>query len=260
MEEFDYTRNHLANVTSTTYEAHIGTLATSMQPQSSLAPSVTTLNVDLLTCFMCIVIVITVLSNSIVIITIRISRELRRVTYYLIINLGISDMSVALLSMPFWISYLLTGWPNSKSGAIYSVWICLDILSRTCSIMNLAVISIERYIFIIYPLRYENIVRKRRAWLAVAFVLTYGIFTACLGYVQISVKKKIISAGIFVLAYVIPSAIKVFTYRRIHSDSRRQRRFTIQEVELMQRFSKERRAVTTNLNTVQNSFGSQRKS
>ena len=259
MEEFDYTGSHLAHVTSTTHKTHTGTLATSMQPQSPLTTNATTLNVVFVTCFLCIVIFITVFGNSLALIAFRLSRELRHVTYYFIINLCISDLSIALLSMPFWISYLLTGWPNSKSGAIYSVWICLDIFYGTWSIMSLAVISIDRYIFIIYPLRYKNIVQKRRAWLAVAFVLAYGTFTSCLGYVKISVNKPIVSAGIFALAYVIPVLIQMFTYRRIYCEARRQRHFTMQQAKVRQHLCEQQDTMNTDLNTDQNSFGCQRK-
>ena len=259
MEMFNHTGSPLAKMASSMYKAHTGTLATSIQRQVSVAANGTTFNVILVTCFLCIVIVITVFGNCFALIAFRISRELRRVAYYFIINLCISDLFVALFSMPFWISYLLTGWPNNKSGAIYSIWICLDIFYGTWSIMSLAVISIERYIFIIYPLRYENLVTKKRAWLAVAFVLAYGTFTSCLGYVRISINKSTVSAGIFMLAYVIPLLIQMFTYRKIYSEARRQRHFTMQEANDRQRLREQYFTVTTDLNKVQTPSGSQSK-
>ncbi len=72
-----------------------------------------------LTILLCIVIIISVFGNSFALIAFRISRKLRSVTNYFIINLCIADLCVALLSMPFWISFLLTGWPNKKSWAVY---------------------------------------------------------------------------------------------------------------------------------------------
>ena len=244
-------------MTSLIHITHTGTVASSIKRQVSVATNATTFNVILVTCFLCIFIVIAVLGNCFALIAFRISRELRRAAYYFIINLCISDLLVALLSMPFWISYLLTGWPNNESGAIYSTWICIDIFHGTWSIISLAVISIERYIFIIYPLRYENLVTKKRALLAVAFVLAYSTFTSCLGYVRISIKKFTVSIGIFMLAYVIPVVIQIFTYRKIYGEARRQRHFTMQEANDRQRLREQ--YFTTDFNTVQTPSGSQRK-
>lgn len=259
MEKLNY--SHLANTTSSSYKTHTGIVATLTQRQVSLTPNATTVNVVLVTCFLCIVIIIAVLGNSFALIAFKISRELRRVTYYFIINLCISDIFVALLSMPFWISYLLTGWPSNKSGVIYSIWINLDIFCGTWSITSLAVISIERYIFVIYPLRYVHLVTKKRAWLAVAFVLAYSTFTSCLVYVRTLINKSTVSIGIFVLAYVIPVFIQMFTYRKIYSEARRQHRFMMQEASDRQRLRELYETVTTTvtLDTVQTSFGSQSK-
>ncbi len=95
---------------------------------------------------LCITIIITLFGNNIALAAFFVSRELRKITYYFIVNLCISDLTVAVLSMPFWISFVITGWPNNQSGAIYTFWLCLDVFCGSWSIMSLAMISIERYV------------------------------------------------------------------------------------------------------------------
>ena len=249
MEMFNDAEIPLANTTLSTYKVHT----------VSIAPNVTTYNVALVTCFLCIVIFITVFGNCFAITAVRMSRELRHITYYFIINLCISDLFVVLLSIPFWISYLLTGWPNNKSGSIYIAWISLDIFYGTWSIMSQTAISIERYLSIVYPLRYKTIVTKKRAWIALAFVLAYSSLTSSLGYVQVSTNESKVSAGIFVLAYVIPVVIQVLTHRKIFSEARRQRKFIVQEENDRKRIREQCYPKTTDLNTVQTTSGSRRK-
>lgn len=251
MQNSNYTARPLVNTTSFSYEMHAATFATSIEWPVSVTPNAVALNVAAVTCFICIVIAIAVFGNSFALVAFRLSKELRRAANYFIINLCISDLLVALLSMPFWISYLLTGWPSHKSGIAYTIWICLDIFLGTWSIISLAVISIERYVCIIYSLRYKNMVTKTRAWLAVAVILIYSAFTSFLGYVQISLKKNIVSVGIFVLAYVIPVLIKIFTYQKIYREARRQRQFTMQEAKDRERLCEQVSTLTTVTSTEQ---------
>ena len=256
MQKANYPASPPVNMTSAIDKMHVGTLATSVK-QASATPHVMALNEVAVTCFLCIIIAIAVFGNSFALVAFRMSKELRRVAYCFIINLCISDLLVAMLSMPFWISYLLAGWPNNESGAAYTIWICLDIFLGTWSIITLAVISIERYVCIIYSLRYRNIVTKKRAWQAVAFILGYSAFTSCLGYVQISLNKSMVSVGIFAFAYVIPVVIKMFTYRKIYAKASRQRQFTMQEAKDRKRLCEKELTMTTDICNVQFSSGDQ---
>ena len=212
------------------------------------------------TCFLFLVIVITVCGNTFALAAFRLSKKLHSVANNFIVNLCISDLCVALFSIPLWICYLLTGWPNNESGTVYSVWICLDIFCGTWSIMCLAVMSIERYVCIIFALRYQDIVTKKRMRLGVAFILAYSTFTSCLGYVRITLNISMVSIGIVVFAYVIPVLIKMFTYRKIYKTVRRQHQLIMQEARDRKRLSKQQTAVTDDLSMVQSSSGKKGKS
>ena len=257
MEQLNHISSTLANSTLNTRVLNITT--SKGQLVSADIKSTDFHLVGMMACILCIGIVVAVFGNGFVLVVIRLSRKLRHVANYFIISRCISDLLVALLSMPFWISYLLTGWPNRKSGAIYSIWICLDIFYGTWSIISLAMISIERYICIVYPNKHEGFVTKKRVRLAVSFALAYSAFTSCLGYLRISLNLSMVSAGIFVFACVIPVHMKMFTYRKIYKEARRQRQITIQEEKIRRRLCQEQYIVTSNSCIVQSLSGNKRK-
>eukprot|EP00794_Sanderia_malayensis_P018082 gene18082-19889_t len=197
----------------------------------------------IVTCFLIIVIGMTVVSNSVALAAFLVSRKLRKITYYFIVNLCISDLTVAILSVPFWISFVLTGWPNNKSGAVYTFWLCLDIFCGSWSIMCLAMISIERYVCIVYSLHYPLLVTKQRAFMMVAFVLFYSSAAAVLGALQSLHIARNMSMAIFVAVYVVPVLIKIYTYAGIYKEVRRQKRFMNMGKINKKRFDRERQSM-----------------
>lgn len=178
--------------------------------------------------FLCLAILVTVFGNSVAITAFFTTHSLRKVTNYFIVNLCVSDLMVACISMPFWVSFILTGWPSNKDGALYIFWISLDIFCGVWSIMSLAMISVERYLCISFPLYHESLVTKRRAFFMVAFTLAYSTIVSMLGYTQMVTRNYIISISIFVVSYVVPVTIKIFTYSRIYKEARKHHSFLIQ--------------------------------
>ena len=173
--------------------------------------------------FLCIVIIFTVLGNGTALVSYCVSHELHKITYYFIVNLCISDITVATLSMPFWVSFVLTGWPNNQSGTIYTFWICLDMFCGTWSIMSLAMISVERHMSIVYPMKYSYLMTNRRAAVMIAFVFVCSSGASLLGYMETIDPVNIKAYYIFFLAFVIPVSIKIYCYARIYKEAKLQR-------------------------------------
>uniref|UniRef100_H9GGW7 D(1B) dopamine receptor n=1 Tax=Anolis carolinensis TaxID=28377 RepID=H9GGW7_ANOCA len=102
-----------------------------------------------------LLVVWTLLGNALVCAAILGSRHLRaKVTNIFIVSLAISDLLVALLVMPWKAAAEVAGyWPF---GAFCSIWVAFDIMCSTASILNLCVISLDRYWAIASPFRYER--------------------------------------------------------------------------------------------------------
>ncbi|XP_019381362.1 PREDICTED: D(1B) dopamine receptor [Gavialis gangeticus] len=104
----------------------------------------------------------TLLGNALVCAAIVRCRHLRaKVTSIFIVSLAVSDLLVALLVMPWKAAAEVAGyWPF---GAFCSVWVAFDIMCSTASILNLCVISVDRYWAISSPFRYERKMTPRVA-------------------------------------------------------------------------------------------------
>lgn len=114
-----------------------------------------------------LLVVWTLLGNVLVCAAILSSRHLRaKVTNIFIVSLAVSDLLVALLVMPWKAVAEVAGyWPF---GAFFcDVWVAFDIMCSTASILNLCVISVDRYWAISSPFRYERKMSPRLALLMV---------------------------------------------------------------------------------------------
>ena len=123
-----------------------------------------TLSVVLLT-----VIVGTIVGNILVCTAVCLVRRLRRPCNYLLVSLAVSDLCVALLVMPMALLYEVLGrWPFGPR--VCDTWVAFDVLSCTASILNLCMISVDRYWAITRPLDYGVKRTPARMCLCVALV------------------------------------------------------------------------------------------
>ncbi|XP_053886396.1 D(1B) dopamine receptor [Malaclemys terrapin pileata] len=115
----------------------------------------------------------TLFGNVLVCVAIIRFRHLRsKVTNIFIVSLAVSDLLVALLVMPWKAVAEVAGyWPF---GAFCNVWVAFDIMCSTASILNLCVISMDRYWAISSPFRYERKMTQRVAlvMISVAWALS----------------------------------------------------------------------------------------
>lgn len=111
-------------------------------------------------------IVITAIGNMLVCLSVCLVRKLRRAPNFLLVSLAVSDLCVALLVMPLALHYELVGvW---RLGAtICDMWVAFDITCCTASILNLCMISVDRYLAITKPLTYGVRRRSRRTYASI---------------------------------------------------------------------------------------------
>lgn len=99
------------------------------------------------------IIVGTVVGNALVCLAVALVRKLQTPSNLLIVSLAVSDLLVAVLVMPFALLMELSAgvWPLGEG--MCKAWTSLDVLLCTASILNLCIISIDRYLAITRPLR-----------------------------------------------------------------------------------------------------------
>ncbi|KAJ2940573.1 hypothetical protein O0L34_g6513 [Tuta absoluta] len=119
-----------------------------------------------------IVIFVTIVGNILVVVAVCLVRKLRRPSNYLIVSLAVSDLCVAMIVMPVAMVYDIMGtWPFGP--ALCDFWASSDVLSCAASILNLCMISVDRYYAITKPLEY-GVKRTPKRMLFCVFVVWMG--------------------------------------------------------------------------------------
>jgi len=159
-----------------------------------------------------VLIVFTIFGNILVCAAFYLCRDLRNVTNYFVVSLAVADLLVGFVCMPFWFIFLIKQWPDpDKDSEMYTLWICLDIVSGTSSIMNLVAISVDRFYAITSPFNYHLKLTKNRAILCIVLVWLYSIAVASLRIPRGSWYAYFVACASFFL----PLPILVYSYARI---------------------------------------------
>ncbi|XP_054854836.1 D(1B) dopamine receptor [Eublepharis macularius] len=185
-----------------------------------------------------LLVVWTLLGNALVCAAILGCRHLRaKVTNIFLASLAVSDLLVALLVMPWKAAAEVAGyWPF---GAFCSVWVAFDIMCSTASILNLCVISLDRYWAISSPFRYERKMTPRVALAMVGLAWALALLVSFLP-VQLNWHKgpdatpaslngsgaaawhcdsslnRTYAISSSLISFYIPVAIMLVTYSRIY--------------------------------------------
>lgn len=125
-------------------------------------------------CVLFLLIVSTLLGNTLVCAAVVRFRHLRsKVTNFFVISLAVSDLFVAVLVMPWEAITEVTG--TWLFGRFCGVWIAFDIMCSTASILNLCIISVDRYWAIASPFKYERKMTHRVAFVMIGVAWSLSI-------------------------------------------------------------------------------------
>ncbi|KAK1801830.1 hypothetical protein P4O66_022467, partial [Electrophorus voltai] len=133
----------------------------------------------LLAVMLSLIILMTACGNILLIALVFAHRSLRCTSNCFLVSLFLSDLMVALVVMPPAMLNVLCGtWVLSPG--FCSVWLCFDVMCCSASILNLCVISLDRYLLIISPLRYKQRMTPPRALLLVGGAWSLAALTSFL--------------------------------------------------------------------------------
>ncbi|CAJ0610210.1 unnamed protein product [Cylicocyclus nassatus] len=113
--------------------------------------------------FLVMMILLTVFGNILVVLSVVVYKRMRTFTNILLTSLATADLLVGLLVMPMSLLDLLHNhrWPLGKF--LCGLWATSDVLLCTASILNLCVISLDRYMAITSPLKYPRTRSRKMA-------------------------------------------------------------------------------------------------
>ena len=129
------------------------------------------LRVAMATVSVTIIIIIIVLGNGLVIVAIAADRQLKGVQNWFIASLAVSDLLVGVFIMPLSLANELMGY-WAFGDVLCQLWLSTDVLLCTASILNLCLISLDRYWSITRAISYLRKRTTRRAALMISVVWT----------------------------------------------------------------------------------------
>ncbi|XP_017664993.1 PREDICTED: D(2) dopamine receptor isoform X2 [Lepidothrix coronata] len=179
-----------------------------------------------------LLIFVIVFGNVLVCMAVSRERSLQTTTNYLIVSLAVADLLLATLVMP-WVVYLevVGEWRFSRIHC--DIFVTLDVMMCTASILNLCAISIDRYTAVAMPMLYNTrYSSKRRVTLmiAVVWVLSFAISCPLLfGLNNTDANECIIANPAFVVyssivSFYVPFIVTLLVYVQIYLVLRRRRK------------------------------------
>ncbi|XP_054482392.1 histamine receptor H2b [Anoplopoma fimbria] len=131
-------------------------------------------------------IILTIGGNVLVCLAVGLSRRLWRIANCFVVSLAVTDLLLGLLVLPFSAALELRSgnWP--LGGTLCNIYISMDVMLCTSSILTLMAISVDRYLAISAPLSYSRRVTPLRVTLAMiaiwALSLTVSFVPIHLGW------------------------------------------------------------------------------
>lgn len=100
-------------------------------------------------------------------ISFKIDKQLQTISNYFLLSLAIADLAIGLVSMPLFTVQTIAGyWPFGSF--ICDTWLSLDYLASNASVLNLLIISFDRYFSVTRPLTYRAKRTNRKAAMAIS--------------------------------------------------------------------------------------------
>ncbi|XP_035289578.1 muscarinic acetylcholine receptor M5-like [Anguilla anguilla] len=179
---------------------------------------------------------VTVIGNLLVMISFRVNSHLRTVSNYFLLSLAVADLVLGAISMNLYTMYIILGrWTLGNLAC--DIWLATDYVASNASVMNLLLISFDRFFSITRPLTYRAKRTPRRAaiMISLAWAISFILWAPTIllwSYivkehtekekVKCSIqfqKEPFFTFGTAIAAFYLPVSIMIILYWRIYRET-----------------------------------------
>ncbi|XP_061600768.1 muscarinic acetylcholine receptor M3 [Cololabis saira] len=178
---------------------------------------------------------VTIIGNILVVVSFKVNRQLKTVNNYFLLSLAVADLIIGVISMNLYTPYLIMGYWAMGNWAC-DLWLAIDYVASNASVMNLLVISFDRYFSITRPLTYRAKRTTKRAGIMIglAWLVSLVLWAPAILLWQYVVGKRtvpsnqcqiqfltepIITFCTAILAFYLPVTIMSVLYWRIYKET-----------------------------------------
>ncbi|XP_078261193.1 muscarinic acetylcholine receptor M3 isoform X2 [Rhinoraja longicauda] len=191
--------------------------------------------VILIVFFTSILSLVTIIGNILVMVAFKVNKQLKTVNNYFLLSLAFADLIIGVISMNLYTTYIIMDrW--ALGNVVCDLWLATDYVASNASVMNLLVISFDRYLSITRPLTYRAKRTPKRAaiMIGLAWSVSFVLWAPAILFWQYFVGKRtvppnqcliqflsepIITFGTAIAAFYLPVTIMTILYWRIYRET-----------------------------------------
>uniref|UniRef100_A0A8C5MWQ9 Muscarinic acetylcholine receptor n=1 Tax=Leptobrachium leishanense TaxID=445787 RepID=A0A8C5MWQ9_9ANUR len=178
---------------------------------------------------------VTITGNILVILAFKVNKQLKTVNNYFLLSLACADLIIGVISMNLFTTYIIMDrWAMGSIAC--DLWLMIDYVASNASVMNLLVISFDRFFSITRPLTYRTKRTTKRAGIMIglAWAISFILWAPAILFWQYFVGKRtvpsdecfiqfltepIITFGTAIAAFYLPVSIMTILYWRIYRET-----------------------------------------